>query len=148
MKNMQKIYAFLGIIILVLGIYVWNLSIKPKPFELRKPEKNDELSERNIVKIRVDSLTKIIDLVYEDDATVSMADDDRFQVKLRNQGNSITNFYNDNPRLLETDDDRFSIKHEKNIVEASFKIETAGQIKYAFVPTDVVYKLSELAYNK
>ncbi|WP_188769692.1 hypothetical protein [Emticicia aquatilis] len=145
---MQKIYAFLGIIILVLGIYVWNLSIKPKPFELRKPEKNDELSERNIVKIRVDSLTKIIDLVYEDDATVSMADDDRFQVKLRNQGNSITNFYNDNPRLLETDDDRFSIKHEKNIVEASFKIETAGQIKYAFVPTDVVYKLSELAYNK
>ncbi len=148
MKNMKKIYAFLGIIILVLGIYVWNLSIKPKPFELRKPEKNDELSERNIVKIRVDSLTKIIDLAYEDDATISMADDDRFQVKLRNQGNSITNFYNDNPRLLETDDDRFSIKHEKNTVEASFKIETTGQVKYAFVPTDVVYKLSELAYNK
>lgn len=148
MKNMQKIYAFLGIIILVLGIYVWNLSMKPKPFELRKPEKNDELSERNIVKIRVDSLTKIIDLAYEDDATVSMADADVFQVKLRNQGNSITNFYNDNPRLLETDDDRFSIKHEKNTIEASFKIETAGQVKYAFVPTDVVYKLSELAYNK
>lgn len=148
MKNMPKIYAFLGVIILVLGIYVWNLSIKPKPFELRKPDKTDELSERNIIKIRVDSLTKIIDLAYEDDATVSMADDDRFQVKLRNQGNSITNFYNDNPRLLETDDDRFSIKHEKNTVEASFKIETAGQVKYAFVPTDVVYKLSELAYNK
>lgn len=148
MKNMPKIYAFLSIIILVLGIYVWNLSIKPKPFELRKPEKTDELSERNIIKIRVDSLAKIIDLAYEKDATVSASDAGFFQVKLRNQGNSITNFYNDNPRLLETDDDRFSIKHDKNVIEASFKIETAGQVKYAFVPTDVVYKLSELAYNK
>lgn len=148
MKNIQKTYAFLSIIILVLVVYVWNLSIKPTPFQLRKPEKSDELSERNIVKIRVDSLTKIIGLAYEDDATISMSDSDVFQVKLRNQGNSISNFYNDNPRLLETDDERFSIKHEKNTIEANFKIETLGQVKYAFVPTDVVYKLSELAYNK
>lgn len=148
MKNLQKTYAFLGIVILVLGIYVWNLSIKPTSFQLRKSEKSDELSERNIVKIRVDSLTKIIGLAYEDDATISMSDSDIFQVKLRNQGNSISNFYNDNPRLLETVDERFSIKHEKNMIEASFKIEISEQIKYAFVPTDVVYKLSELAYNK
>lgn len=148
MKNIQKTYAFLSIIILVLVVYVWNLSIKPTPFQLRKPEKNDELSKRNIVKIRIDSLTKIIGLAYEDDATISLSNSDFFQVTLRNQGNSISNFYNDNPRLLETDDDRFSIKYEKNTIEASFKIETSGQQKYAFVPTDVVYKLSELAYNK
>lgn len=148
MKNTQKIYFFLGITILVVGIYAWIVTIKPSPFQLREPEKADELSERNIMKIRVDSLTKIIGLAYENDATISQPDSKNYHVKLRNQGNNLSNFYNDNPRLLEANDDRFSIKHEKNTIEANFKIESSGQIKYAFVPTDVVYKLSELAYNK
>ncbi len=148
MKNKQKIYIFLGMLALVAGIYGWNLSIKPKPFVLQTPDKTDELSERNIIKIRVDSLTKIIGLAYAEDATVSLENSDRYEVKVRNQGNGISNFYNDNPRLLEAEDERFSIKQQNNIIEASFEIETSGEVKYAYVPTDVVYRLSELAFNK
>lgn len=148
MKNTSKIYIFLGLIALVAGIMLWVSFSKPKAFELEKVDVTEELSDRNIVSIQIDSLTNIIRMVYGNDATVSSKDSENYLVKIQNQGNEISNFYNDNPRLLETKDKRFSIKRTGSRIEATFKIESINQQKYAFVPTDVVYKLSELAYNK
>ncbi len=148
MKNTSKIYIFLGLIALVAGIMLWVSFSKPKAFELDKVDVTEELSDRNIVSIQVDSLTNIIRQVYGNDATISSKDTEDYVVKIQNQGNEISNFYNDNPRLLETQDERFSIKRSGSRIEATFKIESINQQKYAFVPTDVVYKLSELAYNK
>lgn len=148
MKNTSKIYIFLGLLALVAGIMLWVSFSKPKAFELEKVDVTEELSDRNIVSIQIDSLTNIIRMVYGNDATVSSKDSENYVVKIQNQGNEISNFYNDNPRLLETKDKRFSIKRTGSRIEATFKIESINQQKYAFVPTDVVYKLSELAYNK
>ncbi|GAB3519689.1 hypothetical protein [Emticicia fontis] len=148
MKSTSKIYIFLGLVVLVIGIVLWASLIKPKAFELAKVDITEELSDRNIVSIQVDSLTHIIKEVYGSDATISTNDSENYVVKVQNQGNEISNFYNDNPRLLETKDERFSIKKTGSRIEAIFKIESINQQKYAFVPTDVVYKLSELAFNK
>ncbi|RFS18148.1 hypothetical protein [Emticicia sp. C21] len=148
MKNTSKIYVFLGLIALVAGIMLWVSLSKPKAFEVEKVDVAEELSDRNIVSIQVDSLTNIIRQVYGNDATVSANDSENYVVKIQNQGNEISNFYNDNPRLLETKDERFSIKRIGSRIEATFKTESIKQQKYVFVPTDVVYKLSELAYNK
>lgn len=148
MKNTSKIYIFLGLLALVACIMLWVSFSKPKAFELEKVDVTEELSDRNIVSIQIDSLTNIIRMVYGNDATVSSNDSENYVVKIQNQGNEISNFYNDNPHLLETKDKRFSIKRTGSRIEASFKIESINQQKYAFVPTDVVYKLSELAYNK
>jgi hypothetical protein len=148
MKSTSKIYIFLGLIALVTGIMLWISFSKPKAFELEKVDVTEELSDRNIVSIQVDSLTHIIRQVYGIDAAISSEGSENYVVKLQNQGNEISNFYNDNPRLLEIKDERFSIKCRGNRIEATFKIESINQQKYAFVPTDVVYKLSELAYNK
>lgn len=148
MKNNSKIYIFLGFVALVTAILFWVSSHKPQAFELEKVEATKELSDRNIVSIQVDSLTNIIRQVYGNDADISLADAENYVVKIQNQGNEISNFYNDNPRLLEIQDKRFSIKRTGNRLEANFVIERINQQKYAFVPTDVVYKLSELAYNK
>lgn len=148
MKNTSKIYIFLGLVALVAGILLWVSLNKPKAFELEKVDITEELSDRNMVSIQIDSLTSIIRQVYGNDATISSNDSENYVVKIQNQGNEISNFYNDNPRLLETKDKRFSIKRTGSRVEASFKIESINQQKYAFVPTDVVYKLSELAFNK
>ena len=148
MKNTSKIYIFLGLVVLVAGVLVWVSLLRPKAFEVAKVDTTDQLPERNMVSIQVDSLTNIIRLVYGTDAAVTLPDSEAYVVKIQNQGNEISNFYNDNPRLLETHDKRFSIKRTGNRVEASFVIETIDNRKYAFVPTDVVYKLAELAYNK
>jgi hypothetical protein len=148
MKSTSKIYIFLGLVVLVATILFWFSSQKPKAFELEKVDTTEGLSDRNIVSIQVDSLTSLIRLVYGTDATVALPDSENYVVKIQHQGNEISNFYNDNPRLLETKDKRFSIKRTGNRVEANFVIESINQQKYAFVPTDVVYKLSELAYNK
>lgn len=148
MKNTSKIYIFLGLIAMVAGVLLWASFNKPKAVELEKAGVSEELSDRNLVNIHVDSLTNIIRQVYGNDATISLTDSESYVVKIQNQGNEISNFYNDNPRLLETKDERFSIKRMGSRIEASFKIESINQQKYAFVPTDVVYKLSELAYNK
>ena len=148
MKNTSKIYIFLGFIALVAGILLWFSLNQPKAFELKKADVTEELSDRNIVSIQIDSLTNIIKQVYGSDAAISTADAENYVVKVQNQGNEISNFYNDNPRLLESKDSRFSIKRTGSRVEANFRIESINEQKYAFVPTDVVYKLSELAYNK
>ena len=148
MKNTAKIYIFIGLVALVTVILLWCSMNQPKAFELEKVDTTQELSDRNMVSIQVDSLTHIIRLVYGSDATISSGDSENYVVKVQNQGNEISNFYNDNPLLLETNDNRFSIKRTGNSIEANFKIESINQQQYAFVPTDVVYKLSELAYNK
>ncbi|MBA4848944.1 hypothetical protein [Emticicia sp. BO119] len=148
MKNTSKIYIFLGLLVLVGTILFWFFGHKPTAFESVKNTVTEELSDRNIVSIQVDSLTNIVHQVYGNDASISLSDSENYVVKIQNQGNEISNFYNDNPRLLETQDKRFSIKRTGNKVVANFKIESINQQKYAFVPTDVVYKLSEMAYNK
>lgn len=148
MKNTSKIYIFLGLVMLVAVIVLWVSSYQPKAFEPEKVGTTEELSERNIVSIQVDSLTSLIRLVYDNDATIALPDSEAYVVKIQNQGNEISNFYNDNPRLLETKDERFSIRRTGNRIEANFRIERINNLKYAFVPTDVVYKLAELAYNK
>jgi hypothetical protein len=148
MKNTSKIYIFLGLIALVVTILLWVSFNKPKAFELEKVDVTEELSERNIVSIQIDSLSHIIKEVYGNDATILSNDSESYVVKIQNQGNEISNFYNDNPLLLETKDERFSIRRTGSRIEATFRIETFNQQKYAFVPTDVVYKLSELAFNK
>lgn len=148
MKNTSKIYIFLGLLVLVAVIVLWVSSYQPKAFEPEKVDTAEELSERNIVSIQVDSLTSLIRLVYDNDATIALPDSEAYVVKIQNQGNEISNFYNDNPRLLETKDERFSIRRTGNRIEANFRIERINNLRYAFVPTDVVYKLAELAYNK
>ncbi len=148
MKNTSKIYIFLGLVVLVAVIVLWVSSYQPKAFEPEKVDTAEELSERNILSIQVDSLTSLIRLVYDNDATIALPDSEAYVVKIQNQGNEISNFYNDNPRLLETKDERFSIRRTGNRIEANFRIERINNLRYAFVPTDVVYKLAELAYNK
>lgn len=148
MKNTTKISIALGLVALVAGIMLWFYSQKPQAFVPEEVDATEELSDRNIVSIQVDSLTKIIKQVYGNEAIVSMPDGEAYVVKIQNQGNEISNFYNDNPRLLEVKDKRFAIKRTGNSLEASFVIERMQEKQYAFVPTDVVYKLAELAYNK
>ncbi len=148
MKNTSKIYIFLGLVALVAAIVLWLSSRQPQAFEPKEVDATEELSDRNIVSIQVDSLTSIIRLVYSNDATIALPDSTAYVVKIQNQGNEISNFYNDNPRLLETKDKRFSIKKTGGRIEANFVIERINNQKYAFVPTDVIYKLAELAYNK
>lgn len=148
MKNTTKISIALGLVALVTGIMLWFYSQKPQAFVPEEVDATEALPDRNIVSIQVDSLTNIIKQVYGSEATVSMPDGEAYVVKIQNQGNEISNFYNDNPRLLEVKDERFAIKRTGNSLEASFVIERIQEKQYAFVPTDVVYKLAELAYNK
>ncbi|MFD2519859.1 hypothetical protein [Emticicia soli] len=148
MKNTTKISIALGLVALVTGIMLWFYSQKPQAFVPEEVDATEELSDRNMVRIQVDSLTNIIQQVYGNEATISMPDGEAYVVKVQNQGNEISNFYNDNPRLLEVKDERFSIKRTGNSLEANFMIERIQEKQYAFVPTDVVYKLAELAYNK
>lgn len=148
MKNTTKISIALGLVALVTGIMLWFYSQKPQAFVPEEVDATEALPDRNIVSIQVDSLTNIIKQVYGSEATVSMPDGEAYVVKIQNQGNEISNFYNDNPRLLEVKDERFAIKRTGNSLDASFVIERIQEKQYAFVPTDVVYKLAELAYNK
>lgn len=148
MKNTTKISIALGLVALVMGIMLWFYSQQPQAFVPEEVDATEELSDRNMVRIQVDSLTNIIKQVYGNEATISMPDGEAYVVKVQNQGNEISNFYNDNPRLLEVKDERFSIKRTGNSLEANFVIERIQEKQYAFVPTDVVYKLAELAYNK
>lgn len=148
MRNTTKISIALGLVALVTGIMLWFYSQQPQAFVPEEVDATEELSDRNMVRIQVDSLTNIIQQVYGNEATISMPDDEAYVVKVQNQGNEISNFYNDNPRLLEVKDERFSIKRTGNSLEANFMIERIQEKQYAFVPTDVVYKLAELAYNK
>lgn len=148
MKNTTKISIALGLVALVTGIMLWFYSQQPQAFVPEEVDATEELSDRNMVRIQVDSLTNIIQQVYGNEATISMPDGEAYVVKVQNQGNEISNFYNDNPRLLEVKDERFSIKRTGNSLEANFMIERIQEKQYAFVPTDVVYKLAELAYNK
>lgn len=148
MKNTSKIYIYLGLVALVTGIVFLLSTSQPQAFEPEKVDVTEILSDRNIVSIQVDSLTSLIRLVYSNDATITLPDSTAYVVKIQNQGNEISNFYNDNPRLLEVEDKRFSIKKTGSRIEANFVIERINNQKYAFVPTDVIYKLAELAYNK
>jgi hypothetical protein len=148
MRKKNKIFIFMGLIALVGAILLFFSINKPQAFQIENIEAPDEFPDRNIIAIHVDSLSHIIKLVYGNDAHISLPDSTDYLVKIQNQGNEISNFYNDNPKLLVTKDSRFAIKRIQNKLEASFNITVINQQKYAFVPTDVVYKLSELAYNK
>lgn len=148
MINIKRVYIFLGLTALVAVMLFWFSSHRPQAVEPEKIDTDAELPDRNIVRIQVDSLSSLIRLIYDTDAAIALPDSEAYVVKIHNQGNEISNFYNDNPRLLETKDKRFAIKRNGNSIEANFVIERINNQKYAVVPTDVVYKLAELAYNK
>lgn len=135
----------IGAIALAVALNVFFYFSKPSVYQTAaEPITNPEFSERNLQVIRTDTLEMLIRAAYSS-AIITYPTAVNMKVSLT--GGNLSNFYNDNPNLLEVSSEDFSILHNGNQLTATFKIEKEKNLRFAKVPTDVVYKLAELRFN-
>ncbi len=108
-----------------------------------------KLGDQNFVDVNLDTFKVLLAKTYTKDLKVEK-ESGKLHVAILNNGAMIHDFINNNKNLETANYPGFSVKiDEKNkTLDAFFRLSTENGRTYVTLPTDILFKITEKAYNQ